>query len=421
MGKAGVNSGKAGTGDEPADDVLLERFTAQRDQAAFAALVRRHGPLVLGVCRRVLHHEQDAEDAFQAVFCVLARKPGAIRRGTAVGGWLYAVASRIAWKAKALQVRRRMRESELPDVPAPDKPPEWVSRDLWPILDEEVNRLPERYRRPFVLCHLEGKTNEQAAAELRCAPGTVSSRLTRARQRLRARLTRRGMALSARMLAAALSRHTVAAAVRAELAETAVRAGVRYSAGRPVAARVAGLADGFLKPRALTRWAIAGAVAFAVAVLIAIVLLLAFLPQRAGPGGAPAPVAGPPVAPQVEQEKLQGNWQVVAVAKGGQAQPNAGMRLAFAADKMVLFGPGFQTPPMPCVFDPAQTPKTIDVNSPVGGVWRGIYELNGDSMKLCLNQGPAGGNRPTTFRTQPGAQGVYLYVLRRERAGAKGP
>jgi RNA polymerase sigma-70 factor (ECF subfamily) len=411
MAKEGVSSGKTGTGDEPADDVLLERFTVRREQAAFAALVQRHGPLVLGVCRRVLRHEHDAEDAFQAVFCVFARKAGAIRRGTAVGGWLYAVASRIARKAKAFQVRRRRRESALPDVPAPDDPPERVSRDLWPVLDEEVNRLPERYRRPFVLCHLEGKTYEQAAAELRCAPGTVSSRLVRARRRLRARLTRRGVALSVGMLTAALRASPATAAVRAELAAAAVRMGVHYLAGRPVVARVAGLSDGFLKGRALTRWAIAGVVALAVAVLIGILLWVAFLTPRARPGGAP--VAGAPAAPRVEQEKLQGNWQVVAVERGGQRQPNEGMRLTFAGDKMILFAPGIQTPAMNYVLDPSQTPKTIDVNAPAGGVWRGIYELNGDSMQLCLNQSAAGGDRPTAFRTQAGAPSVNLYVLRR--------
>ena len=413
MGKAGVNSGKTGTGDEPADDVLLERFTARREQAAFAALVRRHGPLVLGVCRRVLQHEHDAEDAFQAVFCALARKAGAIRRGTAVGGWLYAVASRIAWKAKAFQVRRRRRERDLPDVPAPDNPSEPVPRDLWPMLDEEVNRLPERYRQPFVLCQLQGKTYEQAAAELRCAPGTVSSRLARARQRLRARLSRRGVALSAGMLTAALRAYPATAAVRAELAAAAVRMGVSYVAGGPVVARVADLADGFVKARALTRWAIAGAVALAVAVLIGILLLVVFLLPSAGPVGAPAPVAGPPVAARVEEEKLQGNWQVVTVERGGKKQQNAGIRLAFAGDKMIMSAPAIQIPPMPYVLDPSQAPKTIDVNSPAGGVWRGIYELDGDSLKLCLNQSPAGGDRPMAFRTQAGAPGVFLYVLRR--------
>jgi uncharacterized protein (TIGR03067 family) len=151
------------------------------------------------------------------------------------------------------------------------------------------------------------------------------------------------------------------------------------------------------------------------AVLIALVLVLAFLHPRAGPGGGPAPAAGPPVAPQAEQEKLQGSWQVLAVQMGGQKWPHERMRFDFAADKMtMLFGAGRLTPPMPYVLDPSQEPKAIDVNSP-GGVWRGIYELKGDSLTLCLNENPAGGgNRPATFQAQPGAQGVYLYVLRRE-------
>src|SRR5262245_22321966 len=148
---AGNRGNAAGTVDEPGDEVLLARFTARRDEAAFAALVRRHGPLVFSVCRRVLHHEQDAEDAFQAVFCVLARKAGAIRQGTAVGAWLHAVACRVARKAKTVQVRRPVYERDLPEVPAPDDTPEWVWQELRPVLDEEVNRLPERYRQPFVL------------------------------------------------------------------------------------------------------------------------------------------------------------------------------------------------------------------------------------------------------------------------------
>jgi RNA polymerase sigma factor (sigma-70 family) len=395
-----MNTNEAATGDEPADDVLLERFTAQREQAAFATLVRRHGPMVLGVCRRVLQHEQDAEDAFQAVFCVLARKAGAIRRGTAVGGWLYAVACRIARKAKTLQVRRRMRESELPDVPAPDNPPEWEWRDLWPILDEEVSRLPERYRLPFVLCHLEGKTNQEAAAELHCPPGTVSSRLTRARERLRARLARRGLALSVGALAAAVSRQTATAAVRSELAQTAVQTGLGYSAGLPVAERAADLANGFLKAQALTRWALSGAALLAV--LLVLMLVLIFLRPR--------------------HEKLEGSWQVDDVKIDGNDLPHEDMRLVFKDGQMTMLSGNFlMNPPMPYVLDPFHEPKTIDISSPHGGVWRGIYKLNGDSMTLCLNQNGATGNRPATFQAQSGAKNVFLYVLRRARAGAGGP
>src|SRR5712692_1766406 len=124
MAKAGANSGEAATGDEPADDVLLERFTTRREEAAFAALVQRHGPLVLGVCRRVLQHEQDAEDAFQAVFCVLARKAGSIRKRAAVGAWLHGVAYRIARKARAGKGRQRVSETDLRDIPAAEGAPE---------------------------------------------------------------------------------------------------------------------------------------------------------------------------------------------------------------------------------------------------------------------------------------------------------
>jgi RNA polymerase sigma factor (sigma-70 family) len=418
MAKAGANAEKPGARDEPADDVLLERFAARQEQAAFGALVARHGPLVLGVCRRVLRHEQDAEDAFQAVFCVLARKAGGLRQGTAVGAWLYAVAWRIARRAKAAQVRRRMRERQLPDVPAPENAPESVWRELCPILDEEVSRLPERYRRSFVLCHLEGKTYEVAAAELRCAPKTVSSRLTRARKRLRARLTRRGLALSAGMLTTVLSRHTVLAAVRAELALNALRTGIQYAAGRPIAEPVADLADRFLRARVL-RWTLAGA--GSVVVLLAILLLVAFLLPHAGPDGAPAPAppAAAPIPLQADQAKLQGNWRVIAKEMGGLAQPDQRIAFAFAGDKFMLLAPGFQGPALPYVLDPAKEPKAIDVNVDVGTVWRGIYELNGDSLKLCLNQN-LGGDRPTVFRTHPGVMRVFLYTLRRERAGGDG-
>src|SRR6516162_4249483 len=139
MAKRNVSSGAA---DDLADEVLLERFTSRREEAAFAALVRRYGPLVLSVCRRVLQHEQDAEDAFQAVFCVLARRAGSIHRRAAVGAWLHAVAYRIARKARAARGRRPMSEPSFPDLPAAEESPVWVWRELRPVLDEEVHRLP---------------------------------------------------------------------------------------------------------------------------------------------------------------------------------------------------------------------------------------------------------------------------------------
>jgi RNA polymerase sigma factor (sigma-70 family) len=180
-------------GHDSSDAQLLERFVAGRDEAAFELLVWRHGPTVLGVCRRVLRNEQDAEDAFQATFLVLVRKAGSISKRQAVGSWLYRVAHRVA--LRALAGKRLASGVAVVDVPAEPAPePDWG--DLRPVLDEEVNCLPEKYRAPFVLCYLEGKTNEEAARQLGCPRGTVQSRLAWARQRLRERLGRRGLELS---------------------------------------------------------------------------------------------------------------------------------------------------------------------------------------------------------------------------------
>jgi RNA polymerase sigma factor (sigma-70 family) len=412
----------AGPGDESPDEVLLECFAARRDEAAFAALVKRYGPLILGVCRRVLHHEQDAEDAFQAVFCVLARKAASIRRGTAVGAWLYTVAGRVARKAKALQVRRPMGETDLSDIPAPNPSPEWVWRELQPILDEEVNRLPERYRRPFILCYLEGKTNQQAAAQLGCPLGTVSSRLVRARERLRTRLTRRGLALSTGMLMAVLGRHAAAAPVRAGLADAAVQAGVHYAAGQPVAAGVAALADRCLKATAKARLLITLGLVSALVVGVALVSLLWFPGRAAGPGDVQAPAAPVP-APQADQEKLQGNWQALAIEKGGQQPVAADLRFNFMGDQLTLVVAGTRAAPMRYVLDPSRDPKSIDFAMQNGKILLGIYQVDQDSLKVCLDYDLAGvgGKRPTSFRPPRGDPEVCLFVFRRVQAQPGGP
>src|SRR5262245_42697302 len=169
------------------DAELLERWLTQHDQAAFEVLVWRYGPLVLGVCRRLLR-DGDAEDAFQATFLALVRKAASIGRRERVGSWLYKVAYRVA-----LRAARTVRTAPpLPEVPVAGGEAEVMWRDLRAVLDEEVNRLPEKYRTAFVLCHLQGLTNAEAARALGCPLGTVLSRLSWARERLRQRLTRRG-------------------------------------------------------------------------------------------------------------------------------------------------------------------------------------------------------------------------------------
>jgi RNA polymerase sigma factor (sigma-70 family) len=217
-------------GGDATDGQLLNRFAAEHDESAFAALVQRHGPMVLGVCRRLLPELQDAEDAFQATFLVLVRKASSIARSELLGNWLYGVAHRTALEARRRAARRRARERQVPDMAAVASSTEAVWSDLRPVLDEEVGRLPAKFRLPVVLCYFEGRTNEEAARLLGCPKGTVLSRLASARERLRDRLTRRGLALPAGLFAAALSENG-AAAMPPGLLDATVRAAVLAAVG----------------------------------------------------------------------------------------------------------------------------------------------------------------------------------------------
>jgi RNA polymerase sigma factor (sigma-70 family) len=241
----------------PTDGQLLAAFIDHRDDAAFAALVRWHGPMVLGVCRRVVGHVHDAEDAFQATFLVLARRAAVVRPRDRVGSWLHGVAYRTALKARAIAVRRRGRELQVPDMPEPSaaRPDPWP--DLQPILDQELNGLPEYYRLPIVHCDLEGQTIVTAARLLGWAQGTLAGRLARGRKLLARRLASRGVVLSAGSLAAVVSHHAALAVPVALFQSTAV-AVAGMAAGRTVAvgavpAAVADLTEGVLKAMLLTK------------------------------------------------------------------------------------------------------------------------------------------------------------------------
>lgn len=202
------------------DADLVGRFAERRDEAAFAALVRRHGALVLGVCRRVLRHEQDAEDAFQATFLVFARDAAAVRRASAVGNWLYGVAYNVARRARAARNRRTVKEQEAA-TRQPASARETAPDDLRDVLDQELNALPDKYRAAVVLCDLTGLTAQRAAVEVGCPPKTLGTRLARGRALLARRLARRGVGLSACMTAAALT--PVATAVPPKLIESTVQ------------------------------------------------------------------------------------------------------------------------------------------------------------------------------------------------------
>jgi RNA polymerase sigma factor (sigma-70 family) len=193
--------------DRVSDAELLARFVRNRDSAAFELLFWRHGPMIWGVCRRLLGNSPDAEDAYQAVFVILARKAASIGRGEALAGWLHRVAHRTALNARIAQRRRSAHErsaTELPDVPAHDSPlGRSVNQELKDLLDQELLKLPEKFRQPVLLCDLEDRSHEEAAVVLNCPLGTLNSRLARGRQKLKERLLSRGVALTAVAVAAA--------------------------------------------------------------------------------------------------------------------------------------------------------------------------------------------------------------------------
>jgi RNA polymerase sigma factor (sigma-70 family) len=255
------------------DGQLLDRFAAGRDEAAemaFAALVERHGPMVLRVCRSVLRDEHDAQDAFQATFLVLVRRSGSLWVGDSLGPWLHGVARRVASVARSAASRRRRHERKAAErvVPggfAPEPGPERAGDlELEQALHEEIGRLPERYRAAVVHCLLEGLTHEQAARSLGWPVGTVKSRLAQGRERLRLRLIRRGLAPGAILAGGALAARSARAAMPAALAAATARAAVCLATGQATAgavpAVVASLGARFLRRRLMTKICLATAV-----------------------------------------------------------------------------------------------------------------------------------------------------------------
>ncbi len=242
------------------DAQLLSRFVAARDETAFAALVRRHGRMVMGVSRRILGHVQDAEDVFQATFLVLARQAHAVVRRETIGSWLYRVAYRTALDAKAVRARRRVKEGQVHDVPEPEVPPMEV-QDWRAILQEEINALPEKYQTPIVLCDLESRSRKEAAEQMRIPEGTLSSRLAKARRTLAVRLARRGITLACGALAAALARDALAGPVTGPLVGDTVRIATLMLSGQlaTVSSPVALLMKGALKTMFMARFKVVGA------------------------------------------------------------------------------------------------------------------------------------------------------------------
>ena len=296
----------AGTVAGLTDAQLVARFRTDRDEAAFMALVARHGPMVMAVCRGVLRDDHAAEDAFQATFLILVRKAGALWVGESLGGWLHRVAHRVARQAHADGLRRRARELKAARTAAPAEHSGGPDDDLRSLLHEEIDRLPERLRLPVVLCDLEGLTRDQAAERLRWTEGTVRGRLAKARAKLRERLTRRRVGLSSAALAAALTRGASAAPVPEPLLIATIRAAVGQ--GTAIAADV--LTARVIQAMFAAKLKAAAAVALGLAALASAGW---FLAPRAPEGEKPPVVTEAPPVQQVVAPPDDGPGATVAI------------------------------------------------------------------------------------------------------------
>ena len=313
---------RASSPDRPDAD-LLDEFILHKDAAAFELLVRRHGPMVLGVCRRVLHNSTDAEDAFQATFLVLMRKAGSIRPRRMVGSWLNGVAYRTALKSRSMRQRVRRRETHLDATNEPrqdDSVPLW--NRLEPLLDAEMSRLPEKYRLPLILCDLEGRSGKQAAHLLGWPEGTVSGRLFRARALLRTRLARLGLTVTVAALAETVAEQAASGAVPPALIASTTNGAAVAASGTAAQLsgafpdRVAALAKGVVKSMLAAKIKVAAAALLVTAALGAGAAALAVSARHSQ---GPAPEEALAAKQQAEQTALAAHIAAEreAMAKGG--------------------------------------------------------------------------------------------------------
>jgi RNA polymerase sigma factor (sigma-70 family) len=402
------------------DDVLLGRYLSDHDQAAFELLVWRYHRMVLGVCRRILDDPVDVEDAFQATFLVLARRAGAIRQRASLSSFLYGAARRVALEAAGRNSRWRKRQEAPAEEPAAEEPGETFDREeLRRLLDEELGRLPEKYRVPLVQCYLEGATYDEVAERLGWPKGTVSTRLNRAREMLRLRLVRRGVTLSAAMLAGWLS-----AAAAAEASAALVTATARTATtATACAARVASLTDKVVRAMFLTRLKIATALVLSLALLGAAGASLAY--HAAVGGKPPADDAAADKKPaKDDREALQGSWVLESLVRDGARGTEKdveGKGWVVKGDRITLkFGPNDPTGPLTeltYTLDQNARPKTIDYvmvppreregKGPLPK-WTGIYKLEGDRLTMAVHST----SRPTDFESKKGSR-ITVFVYKR--------
>jgi RNA polymerase sigma factor (sigma-70 family) len=427
------------------DGQLLEEYISRRDEAAFAALVRRHGPMVWGVCRRVLHNHHDAEDAFQASFLVLVRKAALIVPRARVANWLYGVAHQTALKVRATAAARKWRERQMAKMPEAAVSDQELWRDLQPLLDEELSRLPHKYRAVVVLCDLEGKTRKDAARQLDCPEGTVAGRLARARTMLAKRLARRGLAVWGGALAAMLSQRAASAFVPTSVMSSTINAASVFGSGQAAATgaisvKVGALTEGVLKSMFFTKLKIV----MVVLVLTALTASAALIyPTRA----ADLPTAQTatenadmhkrPVSvkkdekPKPDKDRLQGTWKIVSNVDDGNEQTGSREEVGNWTVKDTTIRVTTQPKDMKAgttiewfrfKLDETTKPRSIDLVE-----WarefndgdecsQGVYSITGDTLRVCVSLKK--GKRPKAIESTKGSSCI-LWTLKRESAKDK--
>jgi RNA polymerase sigma factor (sigma-70 family) len=418
----------AETADAIPDQQLVERFRRSRDEAAFTALIQRHGPMVLSVCARVLGDAHLAEDAFQATFLVLARKAGAIRQLESLAGWLYRVAYHLAARVRRQNASNRSQDLREPTMAHATEEPDLSWREACQILAEELSLLPDKYRMPLVLCYLEGQTNEEAARELGWRAGSMSRRLAKGRELLRQRLVRRGLAFSTGLLAALVPAKVPAATLPANLVAATARASIAYTAGWAagtssalVSSQVAALADGGL--------GLAGGIKFGGPVLVAVLLAgglsLAFgaaiLRHVPGPPAADAPEGSrAALAPPSSRPAAAGARILLIIAHEDFAYPDyaAARRALERAGAKVVVASSALTPAQPEA-DAGEQAVTPDVllSDAQAGELDAILFVGGRGVREFMAQRPAARQADALIRqmldrgTQVAAVGMGTVVL----------
>lgn len=409
------------------DKQLLEDFINSRDEAAMEVLVRRHGPMVWGVCRRLLNHH-DAEDAFQATFLVLIRKAASIASRDLLANWLYGVAHQTALKARATVAKRKERERQMTEMPEPAATEQVLWRDLEPLLDQELSRLPNKYRAVIILCDLEGKTRKEAARQLGVPEGTVASRMATGRAMLAKRMARHGLSVSGGALAAVLSEKVASAGVPTSVVSSTINAVTLFAAGQmaatgAISVKVAALTEGVLKTMLLNKLKITtGVLLFLVAALVGGAGLIHHTQAADPPKEAEKP------GPKGEKTSLAGTWKAVLLEVNGKRretdalltkQPVMAIKWTFTGNKLQIRGEG-KTIEAGYTVVPSRSPKKIDltfhfqdadVEQPA--IALGIYSLEGDTLKVCFILDPQVPTRPLKFDVK-GVEGTTYYTFRRE-------